>query len=55
VEATETTGRQLAALRDDDLSHLTEGTLYVAEVRAGSPRAGMCGRITSFDVPDVKP
>lgn len=55
VEATETTGRQLAALGDGDLSHLGDGTLHVAQVRAGSPRAGMCGRITSFDVPDVKP
>jgi mannose-6-phosphate isomerase-like protein (cupin superfamily) len=55
VQATETTGRQLAALERSDLSHLGEGALHLAQVRAGSPRAGMCGRITSFDVPDSTP
>jgi mannose-6-phosphate isomerase-like protein (cupin superfamily) len=55
VRATETTGSQLDALGRGDLSYLEQGALRVTQVRAGSPRAGMCGRITSFDVPDIRP
>jgi mannose-6-phosphate isomerase-like protein (cupin superfamily) len=52
VRATDTTGSQLDALEAHDLSYLAQAGLHVAQVRAGSPRAGMCGRIISFDVPD---
>ena len=55
VQATETTGNQLDALDGGDLSYLAQGALRMTEVRAGSPRAGMCGRITSFDVPAMQP
>jgi mannose-6-phosphate isomerase-like protein (cupin superfamily) len=55
VRATETTGSRLEALARGDLGYLEQGALRVTEVRAGSPRAGMCGRITSFDVPDPRP
>lgn len=50
VRATETTGEQLAALQAHDLGYLAQGGLHQAQVRPGSPRAGMCGRITDFDV-----
>lgn len=50
VRASETTGEQLAALQGHDLSYLAQGGLHEAQVRPGSPRAGMCGRITDFDV-----
>jgi hypothetical protein len=50
VRASETTGEQLAALGGRDLAHLAQGGLHEARVRPGSPRAGMCGRITDFDV-----
>jgi len=53
VRATATTGAQLEALQGSDLSHLTQGALYVTQVRLGSPRAGMCGRITNFDVAEA--
>jgi mannose-6-phosphate isomerase-like protein (cupin superfamily) len=55
VQATETTGSQLDELDGGDLSYLAQGALRMTEVRAGSPRAGMCGRITSFDVPAMQP
>jgi mannose-6-phosphate isomerase-like protein (cupin superfamily) len=54
VRATETTGAQLDALQAHELSYLSQGALHGAQVRAGSPRAGMCGRITNFDVPDLQ-
>jgi mannose-6-phosphate isomerase-like protein (cupin superfamily) len=49
VRAAETTGEQLAALQRHELAYLSKGGLHEAQVRPGSPRAGMCGRITDFD------
>ncbi len=47
--AVATTGDQLRALESGDLAHLQDGALREANPRAGSPRPGMCGRITNFD------
>jgi mannose-6-phosphate isomerase-like protein (cupin superfamily) len=47
--AVATTGDQLRALEGGDLAHLQDGALREANPRAGSPRPGMCGRITNFD------
>jgi mannose-6-phosphate isomerase-like protein (cupin superfamily) len=47
--ASATTGAQLLALEHGDLSHLDRAVLQEAQLRAGSPRPGMCGRITNFD------
>ena len=55
VRATATTGSALDALEVGDLSYLAEAAVHEAEVRPGSPRAGMCGRIISFDVPEGRP
>jgi mannose-6-phosphate isomerase-like protein (cupin superfamily) len=49
VQASATTGNQLEALHRGDLSYLGDATLHEAQQREGSPRAGMCGRITNFD------
>jgi mannose-6-phosphate isomerase-like protein (cupin superfamily) len=49
--ASETTGRQLDSLVAGDLTYLADAMLHQANVRTGSPRAGMCGRITPFDPP----
>jgi mannose-6-phosphate isomerase-like protein (cupin superfamily) len=51
VRAAETTGDQIDALRRGDLGYLALAGLHEAQPRAGSPRAGMCGRIVSFDPP----
>jgi hypothetical protein len=48
-QASATTGAQILALDDRDLSYLDSGVLQVANLRVGSPRPGMCGRITNFD------
>ncbi|GAA1695715.1 cupin domain-containing protein [Fodinicola feengrottensis] len=46
VAAAERTGRQLDALAAGDISHLTEGAVYVGEP---SPAWGMCGRLQRYD------
>jgi mannose-6-phosphate isomerase-like protein (cupin superfamily) len=48
--ATETTAAQIGALESSDLRYLETAVLQQAQLRAGSPRPGMCGRITNFDV-----
>ena len=47
--AVATTGDQLRALESVELAHLQDGALREANPRPGSPRPGMCGRITNFD------
>ena len=47
--ASATTGAQLDALEHGDLSHLDGAVVRQAQLRPGSPRPGMCGRITNFD------
>ena len=48
--ATETTAAQIDALESSDLRYLETAVLQQAQLREGSPRPGMCGRITNFDV-----
>jgi mannose-6-phosphate isomerase-like protein (cupin superfamily) len=48
--ASETTAAQISALETGDLRYLEKAVLQQAQLRAGSPRPGMCGRITNFDV-----
>ncbi len=47
--AVATTEAQLGALERGDMSYLRDAALTEASLRAGSPRAGMCGRISNFD------
>ncbi|WP_020574291.1 cupin domain-containing protein [Actinopolymorpha alba] len=47
LAAVEETGRQLAALRDGDLSHLGAGGVFASPPPA--ERWGMCGRLSAYD------
>lgn len=49
ARAAATTEVYLGALEQGDLSHLRSALLQETQVRPGSPRFGMCGRITNFD------
>lgn len=46
----ERTGRHLDALAAGQGDHLTASAVYVADATGGPPRAGMCGRLRTWDV-----